>query len=437
MCRQHDSDSQHVDVAPPSAASSGAAAGASDPFPWDVGVFDAHCHPTDTMPSVASIPRMKARGLAVMSTRSQDQDLVSEVAGNQGVQGPDELFASQSPERRFVPCFGWHPWFSYQLYDDTDPAFVHDGTPQGKIAHYDKILTPSPSSADPSFAEGLEDPRSLSQFLAETRARLEQHPFALVGEIGLDKAFRLPESWTTAGPVERDDGLTPGGREGRRLSPHRVSLEHQTAILTAQLKLAGEMDRAVSVHGVQVHGGVYNAVSACWKGHEKEVLSRREKRRIAAHAEDFSSDSETDSDDDDEGRRPAAAAAVPTKRAAGTGSKKPYPPRICLHSYSGPVNILKQYTDPSVPAAVFFSYSVCVNWDLENGGGKNQKTIDAIRATPDDRILVESDLHTAGDPMDDALERICRIVCDIKGWPLREGVERLARNWRHYVFGTQ
>lgn len=436
MCQQHDSDSQHVDVVPQSAAPSGAAAGTgSDPFPWDVGVFDAHCHPTDTMPSVASIPQMKARGLAVMSTRSQDQDLVSQVAADQGVQDPDDLSTSQSPERRFVPCFGWHPWFSYQLYDDTAPGFVHDGTPQGKIAHYDKILTPSPSSADPSFAEGLQDPRPLSQFLSDTRARLEQHPFALVGEIGLDKAFRLPESWTTAHQVQRNDDVTPGGREGRRLSPHRVSLEHQTAILKAQLKLAGEMNRAVSVHGVQVHGGVYNAVSECWKGHEKEVLSRRQKRRIAEHAEDFS-DSDTD-EYDDEGwpTEPKKAASSRTEKAGG-GAGKPYPPRICLHSYSGPVNILKQYIDPSVPSTVFFSYSVCVNWDLDNGG-RNQKTIDAIRATPDDRLLVESDLHTAGDQMDDALERICRIVCDLKGWPLREGVERLARNWRHYVFGIQ
>lgn len=434
MCQQHGSDSQHVEAATQSAAPSGVAAGAgSDPFPWDVGVFDAHCHPTDTMPSVASIPNMKARGLVVMSTRLQDQDLVSQVAVDQGVQDPDDLTASQSPGRRFVPCFGWHPWFSYQLYDDTDPSFVHDGTPPRKIAHFDKILTPSPSSADPSFAEGLQDPRPLSQFLKDTRTRLEQHPFALVGEIGLDKAFRLPESWTTADQVQRDDDLTPGGREGRRLSPHRVSLEHQTAILKAQLKLAGEMSRAVSVHGVQVHGGVYNAVSECWKGHEKEVLSRRQKRRIAAHAEDFS-DSETDEDDEGRPAGPQEAASSRPGKAGGAG--KPYPPRICLHSYSGPVNILKQYVDPSVPSAVFFSYSVCVNWDLENGG-KNQKTIDAIRATPDDRILVESDLHTAGDRMDDALERICRIVCDLKGWPLREGVERLARNWHHYVFGTQ
>ena len=432
MCRQHESNSQHVDVAPQSTAPSGAATGASGPFPWDVGVFDAHCHPTDTMPSVASIPHMKARGLAVMSTRSQDQDLVSQVAMDQGVQNPDDLSASPSPERRFVPCFGWHPWFSYQIYDDTDPGFAYDGTPQQKIAHYDKILTPAPSSADPSFAEGLQDPLPLSQFINETRARLEQHPFALIGEIGLDKAFRLPESWTKAGPVQRDADLTPGGREGRRLSPHRVSVEHQAAILKAQLKLAGEMDRAVSVHGVQVHGGVYNAISECWKGHEKEVLSRRQKRRIAAHAEDFS-DSETDENDEDQ---PAAAKQSSSRPGKAGGVSKPYPPRICLHSYSGPVNILKQYIDPSVPSAVFFSYSVCVNWDLENGS-KNQKTIEAIRATPDDRILVESDLHTAGDQMDDALERICRIVCDLKGWPLREGVERLAQNWRHYVFGTQ
>ncbi|KAK7956026.1 CUT9-interacting protein scn1 [Apiospora aurea] len=383
------------------------------------------------MSSVATIPHMKARGLTVMSTRLQDQDLVFDVAREQGVQTKDSLFSPQTThERRFIPSFGWHPWFSYQIYDDTVPgATSYDGSSESKIAYYDKILAPAPSAKDPAFSAGLPDPRPLSQFIRETRERLEKSPFALVGEVGLDKAFRIPESWTAsttdAEKMQRDESLTPGGREGRQLSPHRVSMDHQSAILKAQMKLAGEMNRAASVHGVQVHGALYNVLAECWKGHEKEVLSKREKKKIAANAENFGS-----SGDDDPKRNGKAKAKQKAKM---------FPPRICLHSYSGPVNMLKQYTHPSVPAAVFFSFSVAINWDPEAGAeaDKNKKTVDAIRATPDDRILVESDLHTAGDRMDQALEDVCRLVCDIKGWPLREGVERLARNWRHFVFGDE
>ncbi|KAI1074989.1 hydrolase [Whalleya microplaca] len=427
MCRQHSDDAGST----PSSSGGLARAGSSqEPFPWDAGVFDAHCHPTDTMASIAGIPTMRARGLTVMSTRSQDQDLVSDVASQQGIQGSDlALPPSASTTDRIVPSFGWHPWFSHQLYDDFSAHPTYDGTPSGKIAHYDKILTPSPSSKDASFSQGLPDPRPLSKFLKETRIRLEKYPLALVGEIGIDKAFRLPQSWTVAHESQRDEGLTPGGREGRTLSPHRVQLPHQAAILQAQLRLAGEMGRAVSVHGVQAHGVVFDTISACWKGHEKEVISKRQQRLIAEGAEDFSSSSE-DEDGDEVGSSNARAQPKSQKKSKPSGPK-PYPPRICLHSFSGTVEVLKQYTHPSIPARIFFSFSILVNW----GAGGGEKTEEAIRAAPDDRILVESDLHTAGESMDRYLEEVCRKICEIKGWGLREGVERLGRNWREFVFG--
>ncbi|XXG94382.1 Cut9-interacting protein scn1 [Hypoxylon texense] len=381
------------------------------------------------MASIAGIPDMKARALTVMSTRAQDQDLVSDVASQQGIKDSDIAMSSDSPTNdRIIPCFGWHPWFSYQFYDDTPTGQAYDGTPSSKISHYDKVLTPAPSSKDTSFSEGLPDPRPLSEFLNETRSRLEKHPLALIGEVGLDKAFRLPQSTYEA---QRNEGLTPGGREGRLLSPFRVQMSHQVAVLQAQLRLAGEMGRAVSVHGVQAHGVLYQTIAALWKGHEKDVMSRREKKQVARGAEDFS-DSSEDEDEDDartgsrDRRQGKIAGSDPNKRAP-----QPFPPRICLHSFSGPAEVVKQYLHPSVPATIFFSFSIVINW--ATGGG--DKAEEAIRAIPDDRILVESDLHTAGEQMDQYLEEVCRRTCKIKGWDLREGIERLGRNWREFVFG--
>ncbi|KAI0380080.1 hydrolase [Hypomontagnella monticulosa] len=427
MCQQHSGDSE------PSAPEAPSLQNESDiplePFPWDAGVFDAHCHPTDTMTSIASITHMRARALTVMSTRAQDQDLVSDVAVQHGIKSREIPASLNSPgEDRLIPCFGWHPWFSYQLYDDLSSNPTYDGTPSGKISHYDKILAPSPSSKDVSFSEGLPDPKPLSEFLRETKSRLEKHPLALIGEVGLDKAFRLPQSWTSAHEAQRDEGLTPGGREGRTLSPHRVQMAHQATILRAQLRLAGEMGRAVSVHGVQAHGVLYDTISKLWKGYEKPVQSRRDQKRVAEGAEDFSSSSEDEDDEiyDIPGREVKKVNPGPAKQGP-----KPFPPRICLHSFSGPVEVVKQYLHPSVPAKVFFSFSIVINW----GTGGGDKAEEAIRAVPNDRILVESDLHTAGEQMDQYLEDVCRKICKVKGWELREGVDRLGRNWRDFVFG--
>ena len=193
-------------------------------------------------------------------------------------------------------------------------------------------------------------------------------------------------------------------------------MAHQAAILRAQLRLAGEMGRPVSVHGVQAHGALYTTIAACWEGHEKAVISRRQQKLVAEGAEDFSSSSEDESEDDDDEGKP---------------KPKPYPPRICLHSFSGPVEELRRYVHPTVPARVYFSFSVTINWAT----GARDKAREVVRAVPEDRILAESDLHEAGGAMDGSLEQACRRICEARGWGLREGVEKLARNWREFVFG--
>ncbi|KAG5294579.1 Cut9 interacting protein Scn1 [Histoplasma ohiense] len=379
------------------------------PFPWHLGVYDAHCHPTDTMASIDDIAQMKTATLTIMATRAQDQELVAQSASRYPpVQG------SGDPKLRVLPCFGWHPWFSHQIINDVNTEIRND-TIISKEHHYKHVLTPPVK--DENLLRALPQPFPLSKLISETKARLEMHPHALVGEIGLDRSFRIPNAgFPHEIDKDRDTSLTPGTREGRTLSPHRVTLTHQKAILRAQLQLAGEMQRPVSVHSVQAHGAIFDLLQELWSGHEKKDVSNRQRRRrpTVDKANDLS-----DHEQAEDKNRPSSPVSYP------------FPPRICMHSYSGPPDALNQFLRKSNPADIYFSFSNVINFANDS----SKKVAEVISALPDDRILVESDLHCAGERMDDLMEAIVRRVCTIREWDLEQGTQILGENWKRFVFG--
>lgn len=475
-----------------------AASEVEEPLPWDLGIFDAHCHVTERMGRLAAggLGRMRTRALITMASRREDQSLVENLASEHPVVDRGSLLSLASadtaavasadsgggrPTTKVVPAFGWHPWFSHRLYDDRQAENGNGNATVDASSHYTSILHPTPDPhnkpADAAFLAALPPPYPLSRFLSETRERLRRHPLALVGEIGLDKRFQLPLAYRWDGQVQEqaagqdngdDDGSegarTPGGRGTRRLSPYHVSMKHQLLILRAHLALAAEEGRAVSVHGVQAHGTLYECFRALWRDTVWEREARGVGRRLRRQDRGIPPPVGEDDDDDDEymadpdgdgngdgimedddmemaGSDDADSdVRIITQRSVPQpATRPPFPPRICLHSFSGSPEVVKQWLSRGTPAEVYFSFSAGVNLhsivSMRNPEESSKKLDDVLRAVRDDRILVESDHHLAGPGIDDALDEMYRRVCAVKGWSLREGVEKVRANFERFVFG--
>ena len=122
---------------------------------------------------------------------------------------------------------------------------------------------------------------------------------------------------------------------------------------------------------------------------------------------------------------------LPPRRKRNAGDEETFlstafPPAIMLHSFSGSVSIIEHLTRMRVGRRFFFSFSATVN------GRSKRKLMDAIRATPEDRVLVESDLGSV-DGIDTSLEEILSIVADAKGWTIEDSVTKTSHNARNYL----
>ena len=127
---------------------------------------------------------------------------------------------------------GYHPWFSYAIA--TQPF-------ASKRSHYQSLLLGT--SESPDLLEAFEklfphlpEPRQLDDVVQELRDNLRSFPEAMLGEVGLDRSFRIPIDYFSS---------------PRELTPFTIPLEHQLSILEAQLDLATDLGRNVSLHSVK------------------------------------------------------------------------------------------------------------------------------------------------------------------------------------------
>lgn len=102
----------------------------------------------------------------------------------------------------------------------------------------------------------------------EMRDNLVAFPDAMLGEVGLDRACRIPYALPSPPPYVLHN-------KPRQLSPFSIPLDHQLALLEAQFDLAVGLKRNVSFHSVKSqqatveildrlkdkHGDAWNAIS--------------------------------------------------------------------------------------------------------------------------------------------------------------------------------
>ncbi|KAG6335473.1 hypothetical protein ID866_3623 [Astraeus odoratus] len=153
--------------------------------------------------------------ICAMSSRPSDQSLVRDLA----FAYPDKV----------VPCFGYHPWFSHWI--SLKPF-------SSKEEHYRGVFSFNAEQEEifQRMLSHLPDPTPLADILQDLRCNLAAFPSAMLGEVGLDRAARVPYS-----------------SNPRELTPFTIPIEHQLPILEAQLDIAVELRRNISVHAVKSH----------------------------------------------------------------------------------------------------------------------------------------------------------------------------------------
>ncbi|KAF9041837.1 Metallo-dependent hydrolase [Hymenopellis radicata] len=192
-------------------------------------IVDVHCHPTDAESiSPESMDNLKIT-VCAMSSRQSDQPLV-------------RALATAYPEK-VIPCFGYHPWFSHWI--SLVPRI-------SKEEHYRSLFPDGDADTLQQLLRSFPDPIPLDEVIAELRQNLEAFPNAMLGEVGLDRAFRVPYDYF-ASP--------------RQLTPFVVPLNHQLAILEAQIDLAVDLRRNVSMHSVKAQMNTKDLLDTMKKKH--------------------------------------------------------------------------------------------------------------------------------------------------------------------------
>lgn len=130
-------------------------------------------------------------------------------------------------------CFGVHPWYSH----------LFCLRPGNRRSHYESVLEWKDGEEFEQLLSQLPDPIALEDYIGR---EFDESQVVAVGEIGLDKLFRLPNNGY----------YVP--ESGARLSRVKVKMSHQIEVFRRMCRLACEYKKPVSLHGVKCHGVLFD-----------------------------------------------------------------------------------------------------------------------------------------------------------------------------------
>ncbi|CCH45392.1 putative deoxyribonuclease [Wickerhamomyces ciferrii] len=299
-------------------------------------IFDAHCHiGTDVakesidglVETYKEICLKEDLRLVLMSTNHIDLEYITKFASIPQV----------------TPSFGVHPWYSH--FFTLDQVF-------DKQKHYSQIF--KKESVDNELLTLLPDPIDFHQHLSMIKQLIPKYQKPIViGEIGLDKLFRIPTSGFYGNPQ------CCGKEQDIRLTNYKVNMDHQKRIFIEQLKVAFELNLSISIHNVKTSGVIHEILLKVLKDYPNYVGS------------------------------------------------------ICLHSYTGSIETLELFIKTFKKSKIHFFISLS---SFINNNAKRDELENVLKIIPDESVLIETDITIENhNPMEKLLE-IRELVLRYKNW---------------------
>nr|CAG8556970.1 2402_t:CDS:2 [Entrophospora candida] len=233
------------------------------------------------------------------------------------------------------------------------------------------------SSSYNEFIEELPNPIAFNIWYDKLESLIIKYKEnCLIGEIGIDKLFRLKN---------------PNINKKLRISDYQTSIDHQVLILEKQIELAIKYGKSISLHCVQSSGKIVEILKKLRQKNNQQIDNSDNNLQL----------------------------------------------KICFHSFCGSTETIrlllslkgnpkKNKKNKTLSIVCYFSFSKLVNEKLSN------RLHDLINFVPEDRLLVETDCRSSVN-LDSLMQDVIQLVSKVKGWSCDFTINKLKDNFLNFI----